>query len=545
MEKKNSSKFNLSRVIIFILVVALVYLVYLVLRDDTVYTFDLEGDNPFYLIQGDNYVEPGFKAYDEEMNEVTEKVKVKNDINNNVVGEYYVKYKIGQIEVKRKVIVTDTMLFVSLKIDNEELTNVDVTISYQVSGKAFEKLLLPDGVEVERRDGVFKASTNGEYRFKAYNSDGEVYEEVVEIKNIDKDPPVGNCTATIDKTQTEIIVSATDDSEIVEYDYLDNGESIIKDSQSTYTHNAKMSKKISVAVTDKAKNAATFNCSVTDNTIYPALLPDSSDNVIFKGETDTLKVYVIKRSSYYLTRIWVENPYEQLNKFDSPEYGKNLYKPDKLLETAMNTNNLTNKLLLGFNASGFYLKNTFDAYSVSRYPAYDRTSVGSLVITNGKVIRNAYDKAVKTWYIMGINPDNQMVIFEDKKTESSADIIDKQKWANDVINSKIRNTYTFAAPLIQNGVKTGITTSMPGGFTDSKGLQMICQINDNNFVLFTSSSSTRNKGMDDFLSMGCQTATNLDGGGSIALMYKDANSTTITKVIGGGRALPEVAYFSE
>ena len=46
------------------------------------------------------------------------------------------------------------------------------------------------------------------------------------------------------------------------------------------------------------------------------------------------------------------------------------------------------------------------------------------------------------------------------------------------------------------------------------------------------------------LNLKCQTGTNLDGGGSIALLYKDKNSS-IQTIIGNGRSLTEVGYFSE
>ena len=86
---------------------------------------------------------------------------------------------------------------------------------------------------------------------------------------------------------------------------------------------------------------------------------------------------------------------------------------------------------------------------------------------------------------------------------------------------------------------------MPGGSNDAKGLQIICQINENNFLLFTSKSETRNKALDELSKLGCQTAMNLDGGGSVAILYKDKNSSEIIRAIGGNRDLPEVGYFTE
>ena len=219
-----------------------------------------------------------------------------------------------------------------------------------------------------------------------------------------------------------------------------------------------------------------------------------------------------------------------------------MYYPRELVNKANTKNNLYGKVMIAFNASGFYLKGSYDAASVDAYSAYNKTSVGTIVINNGVLVRNAYKYAVKTWYTIGVNKDNKLLVFEDLKTNN---VSEKQAWAQRVISSGIRNTFTFAAPLIQNGKRTNITTSMPGGFDDVKGLQLICQINENNFLLFTSRDEIRNKAITEFLRLGCQTAMNLDGGGSIALLYKDKNSNEIIRVIGGNRDLPEVGYFSE
>ncbi len=272
-----------------------------------------------------------------------------------------------------------------------------------------------------------------------------------------------------------------------------------------------------------------------------AITPSSSDNVIRKAETSTLKVYIIKKGSTYITKIWAADPYKQLNKFDSPQYGKNLYRPKVLLEKAMNSKNLGNKLLIGFNASGFYLANVYDKASVSKYPAYDKTSVGTLVITDGKVVRNAYSKAYKTWFTAGVNPNGELLVFTDAKESNSST---KKKWADTVINSKIRNTFTFASILVKDGKKSNVTTSMPS-VNSAKKRQAICQVNKNNFVLITGTSLNREKLITLMLNEKCTIGTNFDGGGSIALLYKAPNSSKIEAILGNGRALTEVGYFSE
>lgn len=272
-----------------------------------------------------------------------------------------------------------------------------------------------------------------------------------------------------------------------------------------------------------------------------AIEPNSSENVIKKEKTDTLKVYIIKNNDYYVTRIWAKNPYEQLNKFNAPNYGNNLERPSSLLSKSISQNNLGNNLIIAFNASGFYLKDVYDKASVEAYPAYNKTSVGTLVITNGKVIRNAYSASVKTWFIAGIKPNNELQIFTDAK---NSDKTTKKEWATSVINTKIRNTFTFASPLITNGEASTITTSMPS-IGSKKNRQAICQINANNFILITGTNLNRKKLIQIMQSYKCLTGTNFDGGGSIALLFKSKNSSKIETIIGNKRSLSEVGYFTE
>ena len=263
-------------------------------------------------------------------------------------------------------------------------------------------------------------------------------------------------------------------------------------------------------------------------------------SIVKKEESDTLKVIISKVNTYYITQIWVKDAYNQLNKYDSPQYGSTLYKPSSLLANAISSNSLNNKIVVGFNASGFYLKDTYDAASVNYYPPYNKTSVGSLVITNGRVVRNAYNKAYKTWFIAGVDKSNTLQIYTDEKSNNASA---KKQWSEKVISS-IRNTFTFASPLVMNGQASNVTTSMPSP-SSALNRQAMCQVDSNNFVLITGSNLNRQNMIDIMLKFNCKTGTNFDGGGSIALLFKSKTSNSIQTIIGNGRALTEVGYFTE
>ena len=150
----------------------------------------------------------------------------------------------------------------------------------------------------------------------------------------------------------------------------------------------------------------------------------------------------------------------------------------------------------------------------------------------------------ETWFISGIDPTNTLRIFTDKSASSQSDLNEKKLWADEVIDSKIRNTFTFASPLVINGERSNISTSFPG-VSSKLNRQAICQVNTNNFVLLTGSGLSRDDLINIMLGLNCQTGTNLDGGGSIALLYKSRSSNNIETLIGNSRNLTEVVYFTE
>lgn len=541
MKTKSYNIFNIIVIILISLIV--IFSVLLLLKNNkiTEYKIILNGDKNITINQGEKYIEPGFIAYEND-SIVTDKVVVKNEVLENIAGIYRITYELGNcveyryVEVKELI---DYTIDINLEVNNTNLTNQDINVNVKVIGDTFKSLTLPDGSIIEANEYNYVIKENGLYKFTALNSINESVTKEISINNIDKEAPIGTCSATLFNKNTSIDVKANESN--ITYHYYDNNSLLISNEKNNLVTNKKTSEIIKVIMEDEVGNKNEIKCSITDNRYHEPVIPSSSDKVVYHGDSDTLKTYIVNKGSYYLTYIWVKDAYTQLNKSVSPEYGKKLYYPKELLNRAVTNNNLTSKIMVGFNASGFYLRDKYDAISVSVYSAYDRTSVGTIVINNGNLVRNAYNYFVKTWYIVGVNKDNKLLVFEDAITNS---VSEKQAWAQTVISSGIRNTFTFAAPIIENGQRTNITTSMPGGLNDKKGLQLICQINENNFLLFTARDETRNKAITEFMNLGCQTAMNLDGGGSIALFYKDKNSNEIVNVIGGSRELPEVGYFN-
>lgn len=548
--KINRKDKTLNIVLIIAVIILIIIAVFIVYRffqiksyKPTEYKIVLQGDKYVTINEDEEYSEPGFIAYRDNA-DVTKEAEVINEVEIGKPGIYKIVYKIDNysdyriVEIKR---VINYELTLSLIENIKELTNQDVLVSVKVDGETFYSLTLPNGYVVYENEANYTISENGVYEFKATNENNEEFTNKIEITNIDREAPTGTCTATL--TNTNTVITVQNDENNIKYSYYDDQNLLTTSDNNNYTSSTKTSKNITVELEDLANNKNKITCTIIDNSYYEPVKPNSNDKIVYHGNSNTLKTYIVNRGTYYLTYIWVKDAYSQLNKFDSPEYGTNLYLPKDLLSKANNKYGLKSKIVVGFNASGFYLKGVYDKASVQKYPAYDKTSVGTLVITDGKVVRNAYNHADKTWYMIGVNKENKMLIFEDK---ASNDVNAKKEWSQSVIDSGIRNTFTFASPIIMNGKKSNITTNLPYANNKTKiGLQMICQINENNFILFTAGNEAREVGINEFLKLGCQTALNLDGGGSIALLYKKPNSNEIIRVTGNGRQLSEVGYFTE
>ena len=297
----------------------------------------------------------------------------------------------------------------------------------------------------------------------------------------------------------------------------------------------------------------TAKAKITVKGVEEPIVPTSS--IIKKYESSTLKYYIQSKSNYYLTYIWMEEPYNQIKKLDSNTavYGKVLTDSElsgKELKRR-NVGEMVNsyisngiipksKAAVAFNASGFYVKGTWNPPS----DYYNYRSDSWLVLNEGIVTRNRQTDGAKTRIVIGITSAGNLKIYSDEPIRDEAG---RKAMYNQVMADKVKNTFSFSPALIKNGKI--VVTDQSG----SHKRQGICQINSNNYVMLT--VFTDSFGLVDMANilkpLGCQTAFNLDGGGSTSLFYKDANSTTSTKVKcsdGAGeycRSIVEGIYFVE
>lgn len=73
-------------------------------NDDSIaYNLELTGDMSVIITLGNDYIEAGYKAYDNNGNDVTNQVKINSNIKVNEIGNYEIVYTIGNQEKIRNV----------------------------------------------------------------------------------------------------------------------------------------------------------------------------------------------------------------------------------------------------------------------------------------------------------------------------------------------------------------------------------------------------------------------------------------------------------
>lgn len=88
-----------------VLLVVIILIVMSVLDNSNKYTIELMGEERIILSVGDDYIEPGYKAYDKNNNDYTSDVEITNTVNTSEAGEYEVMYSIGKVNKVRYVVV--------------------------------------------------------------------------------------------------------------------------------------------------------------------------------------------------------------------------------------------------------------------------------------------------------------------------------------------------------------------------------------------------------------------------------------------------------
>jgi cell wall-associated NlpC family hydrolase len=260
-KKKNRKKKNISSnniIIISILIIVVIILFsYFIGRDNvSTLTIELNGDSSITVYNGSKYDDPGAKAYDEENKDLSDEIKITNNVDIYKSGRYEIIYSLGDISVKRVVRVIDKPIANNQNTDKDD----NKEINDKKSGETAITLKGSETVYIELY-GNYK-----EEGFTAVDTvDGNIKKKVKVTHNVDNKKPgiyqvvytVKNSSGITTSVSRQIIVMKVDmnlslsnsnytngdvgikvnvDDEYFDYLILPNGVST-NDKSCTYTVN--------------------------------------------------------------------------------------------------------------------------------------------------------------------------------------------------------------------------------------------------------------------------------------------------------------------
>ena len=232
-------------------------------------TIQLNGNTFEYVIRGNEFIDKKATARDSIDGDISYKVKIEGSVNNNVIGEYTIKYHVTNSKGNTNtitrivnVISENSDLIVNYEISPQEKTNTEVKILLNTSTN-FDHIVYPDGTSGKKLE--YTVSENGTYKFIIYDLRGRTFEKEVVIDNIEKTLPKGKCTATLYFDHTDVKINITNNREISTYKYYLNGK-VSKDLQTnTYSSKTINPTSVKVKVIDIYNNKNEITCKIVKN----------------------------------------------------------------------------------------------------------------------------------------------------------------------------------------------------------------------------------------------------------------------------------------
>lgn len=260
----------------------------------------LAGSTNFDIDLGTPYVEPGYKATDLIDGDLTSKVRIDGKVETGMTGTYTLTYTVtnssNNSTTARRVVTVKkppSNVSVTASVSPTSITNKPVKIYIVISGNGYQKMVLPNYTTVISKVYEYEAQNNGKYIFTIYNQDGSFIKKEVVVSNIDKTPPVANCTLKGEKLR----VQASDANGIEGYSYLVNGSYTDFTSKSSY--NLTYVQTAYVRVKDKADNISTISCA--NQEAQPT--PTPTNNTPYKDAKgyDCISPYICYKQGDYKT----------------------------------------------------------------------------------------------------------------------------------------------------------------------------------------------------------------------------------------------------
>ena len=230
-------------------------------------TLTLKGESMMVLKVNETYIEPGYSAIDTIDGDITNKIDVKGYIDTSKVGTYEIVYSIEnstkqKVTKTRTIIVKNDIINVNINGNVNNYTNKNITININIVGENYNYIKLPDGTVSKNKQVGYEITKNGTYTFLIYDLDNNYIKRQIKVDKIDKEEPIGSCTATIKDGKTNIISNVKDNlSGINNYKYFGDSKEIKNGVINSFVYNGKLNN-IYINVFDNAGNSSKIICRI-------------------------------------------------------------------------------------------------------------------------------------------------------------------------------------------------------------------------------------------------------------------------------------------
>jgi len=298
-------------------------------------------------------------------------------------------------------------------------------------------------------------------------------------------------------------------------------------------------------VIDQKTKGEALNVLSEDQSWYKVKLDEDNDGYIRKSDTnaekqpyqyttaqtgtviksycdESIQVSIEKLGGYYVTKVWLKNPAQQVNKKEAG-WGVSLVTVEKML-------NATQGAIVGCNGSGFLSPVWPPQEKKIKATNWNKTTEGFFVISNGTIRRQI--KGESCISVLGILPNGSLKWYENSSYE-------------EVINDGVRNTFTFGPILIKDGQKYREANPRRPYLGSAARLTVIGQVDENNFIILnTINQDTLDNAAEFGLRLNCNLLYNLDGGGSSTLWIRNGIFGAGTQITAYHRQVGDAIYFS-
>ena len=493
--------------------------------------FELKGDTDVVVKLNDKYEDLGYTIESEYNDDFSKYVKITNNIKTNKVGEYEVNYTI-KINKKEKVLTRNVYVTGDRYtiIYDKKFTNQNVNIKIYSNTNDFDYFDI-GGKRIYDDITTLEANDNGVYSLNMVNK-SKIDNIKFEITNIDREIPTGVCTSYKYKIDNKTIfdVNASDNNGVVKY--LVNNKEYDK---SYFTHDEFMDTS-NVVIYDEAGNSNTINC----DSYYGPDIKSSNVDIVKEYYGDTIKYWVERFKTYYITHIWVKDAYDQFKtgiKEPFPQLGLST----SIMNYVSKNNDYEDKVMIGSNASGI-VSDSFNVETARVMPEWKYSSKSSVVLVNGEAKRNFTNINIPqiSAITYGLKKNGYLDYY---RLNNYNDITSNVLNYDRLISDGVKYTFAFSPVLIHKGIiNTGLSN-------DNNIRQALGQKDLNNFIIITTSTENRSLGLSTknlailMNKLNCIEAFNLDGGGSTSLIYKDKDTNTSEALIYTSRFVPDIIYF--